>query len=118
MVAIDRQPIPKVRPHTFASTRKASKVRPRGPTVVCFIVLLVGNFDRCANLFAAPVSTLAPFEERCVALKQSKVADLAEAPASISSAKMVAEANGVVAHCHVEGYVLPQVGFELLLPEN
>jgi feruloyl esterase len=39
-----------------------------------------------------------------------------DAPSHVMSAKVVDAANGVPAHCRLEGYVQPNVGFELRIP--
>ena len=52
----------------------------------------------------------------CSALETTSFIDVPGAPTSVVSAKVVAAAGSMDEHCHVEGYVAPQVGFALNLP--
>ena len=53
---------------------------------------------------------------RCTALTQHNLTALPDAPSQITSATVVAAADGLPEYCRVEGFVAPQVWFELRLP--
>lgn len=55
--------------------------------------------------------------ERCRALESVDFSDLQDAPTQITRAQWIAPAKRERAYCLVEGYVTPQVGFELRLPD-
>lgn len=59
-----------------------------------------------------------PAADPCAALMQRDFSGVPDAPTAITSAKPVAAANGAPAYCRVEGYIAPQVGFELHLPAD
>jgi hypothetical protein len=52
----------------------------------------------------------------CAALAREDFTKLPEAPTAITSTKEVPAVPGTPAYCEVNGYVQPQVGFELRLP--
>lgn len=54
----------------------------------------------------------------CAALASSDFSNLQDAPTQVMEAGVVAAVGEVPAHCHVQGYVAPQVGFELQLPAS
>ena len=54
----------------------------------------------------------------CRSLEAMSFLDVPGAPTSIVSAAVVAAAGDLEEHCHVVGYVAPQVGFEINLPTN
>ena len=53
---------------------------------------------------------------RCTALPQQNLTGLKDAPSQITSAAIVAAAEGLPEYCRVEGFVAPQVWFEVRLP--
>ena len=66
--------------------------------------------------FAATAQPAAPAADRCAALLRQDLSQLPDAPTAISGATLVAATADQPAHCRVEGYVAPQVGFEIRLP--
>lgn len=65
---------------------------------------------------ALPAEAASP--DRCAELTQVDFAHLPNAPTQIISARLVAAAPERPAHCAIEGYVAPQVGFKIRLPEQ
>lgn len=55
-------------------------------------------------------------ETACKDLAYTDFSTLQDAPTQILESRIVGEHGGVASYCHVEGYVWPQVGFELSLP--
>ncbi len=56
-------------------------------------------------------------EAECIALRSVDFAGTQDAPTQITAVKLI-EANGDPAYCQVQGYVSPQVSFEIRLPMN
>jgi feruloyl esterase len=56
--------------------------------------------------------------QRCAALAGADFGALPDAPTQVLAAKAVAAAGDVPAYCMVQGYVTPNVGFELRLPQD
>lgn len=54
-------------------------------------------------------------DKRCQSLTAADFTGVQDAPAYITSASLVPAAGNVPAYCRVQGYVAPQVGFELRL---
>jgi hypothetical protein len=77
-----------------------------------FIILIVA--------YAAPVEAqdkaITNLVARCAALKSIDFADVPDAPTRVLVAKLVGAVGDMPEYCDVQGYVSPQVGFELLLP--
>ena len=59
---------------------------------------------------------LAASADQCKALTTTDFGRLEDAPTRILAASSIAAKDGIPDHCKVEGYVAPQVGFELRLP--
>jgi feruloyl esterase len=57
-----------------------------------------------------------PVDERCSKLVRTDFSRIPDAPTAITAATSVAAAADVPAYCRVEGYIAPQVGFEVHLP--
>lgn len=55
-------------------------------------------------------------EANCKALSNVDFSGIQEAPTKVTQANLVEASGDVPAHCQVEGYVTPNVGFNLLLP--
>jgi feruloyl esterase len=53
---------------------------------------------------------------QCKALENVDFSGIQEAPTKVTQANLVEPSGEVPAHCQVEGYVTPNVGFNLLLP--
>ena len=56
------------------------------------------------------------WEARCKALPSTEFSGIADAPAQITAANTVEASKNLPAHCKVQGYVWPQIGFQLALP--
>ena len=54
----------------------------------------------------------------CPALAATNFSEIQDAPARVTSAKLVQASGGLPAYCQVQGVVLPNVGFELRLPSS
>jgi feruloyl esterase len=63
-----------------------------------------------------PLESQIPAVLSCAALAREDFTQLAEAPTAITSAQEVAAVPNPPAYCEVNGYVQPQVVFELRLP--
>jgi Tannase and feruloyl esterase len=55
--------------------------------------------------------------EQCTTLTQVDFSGIQDAPTQITAARLI-ETKSDPAYCHVQGYVSPQVGFEIRLPAN
>jgi len=55
-------------------------------------------------------------DAKCTALEKADFSTLRDAPTHIAESKWIEAVGGAPAYCNVQGYVLPQVGFEILLP--
>jgi len=53
---------------------------------------------------------------QCKAVQGANFSSVQDAPTQVTEAKWVQPTGSVPRHCQVQGYVTPQVGFELLLP--
>jgi len=75
-------------------------------------------------LMAAPWGALAATAEAepagtaaaCKAWEKNDLLELRDAPTQLTAAHVVDASDGMPSYCQVEGYVAPQVGFEVLLP--
>jgi hypothetical protein len=54
--------------------------------------------------------------KQCSVLDSVELPDLQDAPTQVLSAKVVEPTKDAPAHCQVDGYIRPQVGFQLRLP--
>ncbi|SLJ91240.1 tannase/feruloyl esterase family alpha/beta hydrolase [Novosphingobium mathurense] len=63
---------------------------------------------------ARPAAQARP--EACAALIAADLAKLPDAPAQIMASNLIAASGGLPAHCQVDGYVQPRVGFRMRLP--
>jgi feruloyl esterase len=67
---------------------------------------------------AAAAAGASAAERRCRALASLDFADVTDAPTQVTASRLVAATANAPAHCEALGYVSPQVGFELRLPEE
>jgi hypothetical protein len=67
-------------------------------------------------LAALPSSAQDAPETQCRQIASADFSGIPDAPTQVSAADLVKEKSDVAAYCKVEGYVHPQVGFELRLP--
>jgi hypothetical protein len=82
--------------------------RPRLPLRFLLLVLLLAG--------TASAQVPAPGKDACTALLGRDFQGLPDAPTTLNAAAVVAAADGLPAFCRVQGYVAPQVNFELQLP--
>ena len=75
---------------------------------LCFVFILA--------LAGSNQSAQAATPEQCKALASLDLGHLQDAPTRITAANLTEAKPGIGAHCKVDGYVAPQVGFELRLP--
>ena len=80
-----------------------------------------GLFGLWLVLVVVPVvhaETPNPWKERCGAALEAGFLSVQDAPTRVVSAKTVEPSGDTPAQCVIDGYVAPQVGFELKLPES
>lgn len=80
-------------------------------------LLFVAMCSLCAgqlNAQSTPSTTAA--KTQCESLKTVDFSAVADAPTQVTSTQAVDAQDNLPAYCKVEGYVYPQVGFELRLP--
>lgn len=65
---------------------------------------------------AAASTKVDPQDQQCAAMAKADLSGIPDAPTQIVEAKAIEASEGTPAHCRVQGYVTPQVGFELRLP--
>ena len=65
---------------------------------------------------AASVTPGTPAEAQCKSLPGTDFSGISDASTQVTDAKVAEAAAGAPAYCKVQGYVSPQVGFELRLP--
>jgi len=86
--------------------------------LIAALLALAGLAAGSAASAQSPPATApqAPTDERCANLARSDLSRLPDAPTVITAAAPVAAAGDVPAYCRVEGYIAPQIGFEVHLP--
>jgi hypothetical protein len=67
---------------------------------------------------AGQTSVVADPALRCDSLQRSDFSGVQDAPTQVTVSKLVKAGGGVPAYCQIKGYIVPQIGFELRLPEN
>jgi hypothetical protein len=77
---------------------------------------MVGISTASAEPLGTPMAVPAEAIERCEALSTADLTRIQDAPTQVVESKMVAANGRDPAYCRVQGYVMPQVGFELRLP--
>lgn len=56
--------------------------------------------------------------QQCLTIAKSDFSGIEDAPTTIISAEQVPTVDGNIPYCTISGYVVPQVGFEIKLPES
>jgi hypothetical protein len=82
--------------------------------IISLVILVLAGISGAAH--AAPATPNAPAEEQCKGLPGADFSSIQDAPTQVTATKVVEPAAGTPAYCQVQGYVSPQVGFELRLP--
>lgn len=77
-----------------------------------FLLLLAGH----ASVLATAESTNTAPDSSCAEIRGVDFTHVEDAPAQILRAEVVDATADSLAYCRVQGYVLPQVGFEIRLP--
>ena len=68
---------------------------------------------------AGQTTVIAPEEDgACSALASQDFSGIPDAPTQITEAQLIAAGGDFPAYCQVQGYISPQVGFELRLPAS
>jgi len=75
--------------------------------MILFLCLAVSGYAQAAEM-----------DDACRLIKHHDFGNIVEAPTQITSSEMVAAKDDMPAYCQVQGYVRPQVGFELRLPTD
>jgi len=70
------------------------------------------------SCWAAQTNAVAAVSAQCKALASADFADIQDAPTQVTAAKLVEANSAIPAYCQIQGYVAPQVGFELRLPTS
>jgi hypothetical protein len=81
---------------------------------VTLLMTLLGAMSR--EVEAVPTTTDTGPTTRCEELTSTDFSGIQDAPTQIVNAKLVEASAGQQPYCKVQGYVWPQVGFELWLP--
>lgn len=88
-----------------------------GWKTLCVIVMGILAATRCfADTDSRPASTDGTSAAACRSLERVDFSVIEDAPAQVMEAAATEASGDVPAHCHVQGYIWPQVGFELQLP--
>jgi Tannase and feruloyl esterase len=77
-------------------------------------LLMLTWLGTCSVAHASSATEIA--DAQCKALSGVDFSGIKDAPTQITGSKVVEAAAGAPAYCKVQGYVAPQVGFELRLP--
>lgn len=80
------------------------------------IILFLGTlqFVFGASVYATEGAGVA---EPCNRLEQENFSEVVDAPTQVIAATSKEATDGLPAYCHVQGYVSPNVGFEMVLPQ-
>jgi Tannase and feruloyl esterase len=84
-----------------------------------FFIFIRGIVAGGANALSGPAQAEEPETDvsaQCKSLESADFSNIFDAPTQIAKAKMVEAKGEAPAYCQVQGYVTPQVGFELRLP--
>jgi feruloyl esterase len=79
-------------------------------TVIAALILFV------VSPTANSADTAAPFA--CTALQNADFSSIQDAPTQVLTAHVINSNSNVPKHCQVEGYIAPQIGFDLKLPDS
>jgi len=84
--------------------------------IVLLAALVLGATSAQAMVNAASSESNDSESARCKALEGTNFLIIPDAPTQVTEAKLVRQTASALDYCQVQGYVAPQVGFELLLP--
>jgi Tannase and feruloyl esterase len=82
--------------------------------IIALVMLILAGTAGVAHATSATPGT--PAEAQCKGLPGLDFSGIKDASTQVTAAKVVEPAAGAPAYCKVQGYVSPQVGFELRLP--
>lgn len=80
-------------------------------------VIAVLAVTTCIGAETPDTSTPSP-EQSCIAISSANFLDIQDAPTQITETFFVKASDGMPGYCRVTGYVAPQVGIKLALPER
>jgi hypothetical protein len=85
--------------------------------IAAFAVVSAMNYmGLCSSCAVAQTSVVAAAATQCNALAGADFSQVQDAPTQLTAAKLIGADSGNSAYCQIQGYVAPQVGFELRLP--
>ena len=112
-----------VEPRTVPCRGTASRVRPSRPLPnraviarVAWLAALAFVGPAGAQVQAGAAASDAGIEAACAALPSEDFAAVPDAPTQVTAARFVPASPRQPAHCEVQAYVSPHIGFELRLP--
>lgn len=80
------------------------------------LLLIIGSSAITGSVARASVPPDALGAAQCKALESADFSGIQEAPTMVTQANLVEPSGEMPAYCQVEGYVTPNVGFNLVLP--
>jgi hypothetical protein len=104
----------------YGPSRK--QVLPKEETIVrrnilCTVILAILVLFH-ATVSRSQTNAFLPYSNACEELKTLNFAMTRDAPTQVTDSHLVVPASGAASYCLVHGYVIPQVGIELLLPTS
>ena len=101
---------------TCVSARRQAGPRPIPIVITLAIIALAASEPHSAFAWSTASTPAAAETAACSELEKSDFSQTQDAPAQITSAKMVEASGTAGSFCKVEAYVYPQVGIEIHLP--
>ena len=80
------------------------------------VLLILTYFSQSMMAQAEPTITDTAAAEKCLSLASASFSSIEDAPTQITESNFIATKDGMPSYCRVQGYVAPQVGFEIRLP--
>jgi len=96
--------------------KRISQTRLASVLSVCALVWVGGVFSEESAV--EPSEALSELADGCGSLTRADFSGVQDAPTQIIEALLVKASDAMPTHCRVTGYVAPQVGIKLALPEN
>lgn len=103
-----------IRPSAFQGLTASPMTKGWATTVARVATVLCAVAVSSAHAGQADVSP----GSACQALQRVDFSAVPDAPTQVMEADVVAATGDVPEHCHVQGYIWPQVGFEMQLPTS
>jgi hypothetical protein len=89
-----------------------------GIVVTAILLVVEGIIGVSGVARAASGSSNVASNAKCKSLADADFSSIQDAPTQITAAKIVPAEGGEPTYCQVQGYIAPQVGFELRLPTS